>query len=899
MSAPLIAPRDWQQISEHLDRALDLEPHARQRWIEELATTQPQLAHWLRKLLAERDAANAVGFLESSPYTSGTLAALEHASLAGQQVGSYTLERLLGRGGMGEVWLASRSDGHFEGQCAIKILSGSAAQPNLVERFRHEAKLLARLAHPNIARLHDAGITSEGHLFLVLEYIDGVRIDQYCEAHALSVSARVRLFLDVIAAVAHAHSQLIIHRDLKPSNVLVTRDGQVKLLDFGVAKLLSPEGVASADPITRVEDVALTPEYAAPEQLLGESPSTATDVYQLGMLLYVLLAGRHPIQLTGSRAKCIEAALNGHIARLSEFAREPLRAKLRGDLDAILALALRKESAERYATAAALHEDLMRYLSGQAVQARRGAALYHARKFVARHRISVIGAAIALASLCGISIVAITQAQIAGAERDRAVTLASRNAAVTQFMNLLITEAAESEQPVTVSEMLDRSEQLAMTDASGNPENRAAVFAMIAGQYNNQGDHVRSAKLLDRALQLIRDSSEHALRSRLICAHAFSISGLGRHEEAVRNIENELRHLDSNPETAAYCMLNRSYIAADDDDAEPAFRYATQGLDRFRAAASPTFAADEGLFLGAVATGHHLNGRNREADNYFRLALQRYVSLGRERSSDAITLRNNWAVVLSGAGVSKRALELYDETLDIFTRRYPRRPLPHYLVGNRAVSLEYVGRFREARAAYELQLQIGNAQQNLTARAHALMGLASTAREMGDRIAARGYLEEFVALLRPSIPPDAPPWMSAAIIQGRLNLDAGQFAAAHAEFVRAIGTKTGSATPLGALLGKAEAELRMGDAATAAADARRALDIAISAQGNLPYSRATGLASLTLGRALQALGDDTGAHQAFETALAHLTNTVDADHPAMKQARESLQATAAAPSSRG
>src|SRR5882724_3116939 len=210
---------------------------------------------------------------------------------------------------MGEVWRASRTDGRFEGYVAIKILDRSIGHVSVIDRFRREGRLLARLAHPHIARLLDAGSMEDNHPYLVLEYVEGESIDKYCEAHSLNIGERVRLFLDVISAVAHAHTNLIIHRDLKPSNVLVTRDGKVKLLDFGIAKIVNPDGTDDAS--TRIEDVALTPEYAAPEQLLGEMPSTTTDVYQLGMLLYVLLTGKHPLQLTGTRGERVKAALNG------------------------------------------------------------------------------------------------------------------------------------------------------------------------------------------------------------------------------------------------------------------------------------------------------------------------------------------------------------------------------------------------------------------------------------------------------------------------------------------------------------------------------------------------------------------------------------------------------------
>jgi eukaryotic-like serine/threonine-protein kinase len=303
----------------------------------------------------------------------------------GGRIGNYTIERLLGRGGMSEVWLARRSDGRCDAQCAIKLLDARVPQERLTERFRREGQVLARLAHPNIARLLEAGSTADDQRFLVLEYVDGDRIDRYCGSRGLDVEARIRLFLDAVLAVAHAHSKLVVHRDLKPSNVLVSSGGTVKLLDFGIAKLISvqqPQGDTSMH--TQADEILLTPEYAAPEQLLGEPPSTATDVYQLGMLLCTLLVGRHPLQTHRTRADRIKAALAGRIPRASDLATGALRKKLRGDLDAILAMALQTDPAHRYQTAAALHDELQRYLKCRPVVARRGGSFYHARKFLAR-----------------------------------------------------------------------------------------------------------------------------------------------------------------------------------------------------------------------------------------------------------------------------------------------------------------------------------------------------------------------------------------------------------------------------------------------------------------------------------------------------------------------------------
>ena len=392
MRASQIEPALWKRIAPFLDRALEVEPQEREAWLIELTTLQPEIAHTIRAMLAERDALDARGFLSQSPLHGV-------ASRAGMRVGAYTLERMLGRGGMGEVWLARRDDGRFEGNCAIKFLEGSVGWSSRVDRFRLEGQVLARLTHPNIARLLDAGTGDDGVPFLALEYIDGVRIDHYCEAQALSVIDRVRLFVNVIAAVAHAHSHLIIHRDLKPSNVLVTGDGQVKLLDFGIAKLLSPDPEINNDGQTRIDEAALTPEYAAPEQMLGDLPSTATDVYQLGLLLYVLLARKHPLQLTGTRAEKIRLALDGVIRPASLVANPPFARQLRGDLDAIIAKAVRKAPGERYATAQALQEDLLRYLNREPVHARRGAALYRLRKFVVRNRVAAVAALAIVASL--------------------------------------------------------------------------------------------------------------------------------------------------------------------------------------------------------------------------------------------------------------------------------------------------------------------------------------------------------------------------------------------------------------------------------------------------------------------------------------------------------------------
>jgi len=284
---PSIDPVRWRELSPLLDALLELPNEARVGWLTRLCANQPDVAADLQMLLEQLQILDREGFLEDGPVET-----LKKASLAGQTLGAYTVESAIGQGGMGSVWLAHRSDGRFEGKVAIKLLSIALIGQGGEARFHREGRVLAKLTHPNIARILDAGVTSTAQPYLVLEYVRGSPIDRHCEENALSVEARVGLFLDVLAAVGHAHANLIVHRDIKPSNIYVDHLGVVKLLDFGIAKLVEDD--IRTDPATLLTHDgtrALTPEYAAPEQVIGGPITVATDVYSLGVLLYVLLSG--------------------------------------------------------------------------------------------------------------------------------------------------------------------------------------------------------------------------------------------------------------------------------------------------------------------------------------------------------------------------------------------------------------------------------------------------------------------------------------------------------------------------------------------------------------------------------------------------------------------------------
>jgi eukaryotic-like serine/threonine-protein kinase len=397
----------WARLSPLLGELLAREGANRAERIAELRLSEPALADDVESLLGTLSGIGGHRDLSSMP-ASPPLG----ASLAGQTIGAYTIERELGQGGMGSVWLAHRSDGRFDGQVAIKFLNAGLASRFGRERFDREGSILARLAHPHIARMLDAGVTADGQPYLVLEYVDGVPIKRYCEDRALDLAGRIRLFLDVLAAVAHAHSRLILHRDLKPSNILVTAAGDVKLLDFGIAKLLDDATVPTAvSELTQAAGRAFTLQYAAPEQVRDGEVSTATDVYSLGVLLYVLLGGVHPTAAATATAidqmravieteprKVSEAVLRNPAAGSAAAKLRRARA-LRGDLDNIVAKALKKAPAERYANAGLLADDLQRFLAHEPVAARPDAVGYLLAKFVRRHRLGVAASGVVVASL--------------------------------------------------------------------------------------------------------------------------------------------------------------------------------------------------------------------------------------------------------------------------------------------------------------------------------------------------------------------------------------------------------------------------------------------------------------------------------------------------------------------
>jgi eukaryotic-like serine/threonine-protein kinase len=491
---PRIGPDRWAYVSPYLDRALDVvDERERGAWLASLREQEPALAADVEALLDEHRA------LRDEPFLEQAVPVETLGMMAGTSLGAYTLLSPIGRGGMGTVWLAERSDGRFERRVAIKFLNfalGGGGE----ERFTREGRILARLAHRHIAQLLDAGVSTTGQPYLVLEYVDGDPIERYCDEHALDVHARLRLFLDVLDAVAHAHASLVVHRDVKPSNVLVTSDGCVKLLDFGIAKLLEADDRGAVSVLTVEGATALTPAYAAPEQVTGQPVSTATDVYALGVLLYVLLTGRHPAgERMQSPADLVKAIVDIEPSRPSDVVAR-LRRLLRGDIDTIVSTALKKHPAERYPSVASMADDVRRHLRHEPIGARPDSIVYRSIKFVRRHAIGVAAAAIALCALLMGLVGTMWQARVASTQARRAE--AAQSFLLSVFR---VSDPSESKgRSITAREVLDLGAKRIETELADVPELQADMRTLVGRVYTQLGLYGDARPLLDGALDARR-----------------------------------------------------------------------------------------------------------------------------------------------------------------------------------------------------------------------------------------------------------------------------------------------------------------------------------------------------------------------------------------------------------
>jgi len=557
----------WKRVDELLQAALEIAPERRDEFLLQECSGDAALLAEIHSLLASHR--NAGDFLQMAAINVAAqdMAVTEAQQLqespTGEVIPRYRILKLLGRGGMGSVWLAERSDGRFDRQVAIKFINKAVVDAGSVGRFKREGSILGRLAHTHIAELMDAGVTATGEPYLVLEYVEGCPIDQYCDEQKLTIEARITLFLDVLSAISHAHANLIVHRDIKPSNVLVRKDGQVKLLDFGIAKLMADQTNPASPSLLTIEDGGmLTPRFAAPEQVTKGPITTATDVYALGVLLYLLLTGQHPAGTSlHSHAALVKAIVeteapppsvaplgaNATVAEERSTTPDKLHRQLRGDLDTILGKALKKDPSDRYASAAAFADDLRHYLKHEPIAARPDTVAYRTAKFVRRNRLAVaLVSLVVLATIAGIA-GTLVQARTARRQRDFALHQLSRAEAINE-LNTIVLEKNQT------PELIDRAERILSQQQEASLADRVEILITLGRTADISKDGgAQSRRLLEQAYQLSRGLRDPSTQAKAACALAGEVSYGADPVRSEALFHEGLNVLPAQPEFAVAC----------------------------------------------------------------------------------------------------------------------------------------------------------------------------------------------------------------------------------------------------------------------------------------------------------------------------------------------------------
>ena len=738
-----------QEAMSRLDQLLDKSRAERDTVLGELAHSRPELHSLLVGLLEQEDSVQR-GFMEpAAPAPESSVLRVD------SRLGPYRILSLLGEGGMGEVWLASRDDGLYEGQVAIKTLHPYFAGGALRERFLREARVLGRLAHANIARLLDAGI-HDGVVYLVLEYVRGRAIDLACDEGRLDIAARLRIFLQLCAGVAHAHSSLVVHRDIKPGNVLLTTDGIPKLLDFGIANFYESEAGAAPSDLTRLTGRIFTPEYAAPEQVTGQEITTATDVYSLGVLLYVLLTGRLPYAATErARASWEQLVLHQDPLRLvraldaGEQAPETLavnrstplarlRRELGGDLENIVQRALKKRPEDRYPTVAAFADDIRRYLEGEPVLARADSSWYRLRKFAQRNRLAVGAAGAVLVALGAGLAVSLWQLQVARAERQRAEESKEFIASIFRSADPFYT----GKESMTAADLLTLARQRIDRELSGQPQNAVELLTLVGESQLNleRADEARAT--LTKAIEM----AEHLRpRDAVLIAEARARLGVVASENGdwpqVRSIAAQAlpdlrKHQPRTGRMLNEMLISMAYAESDDGNSEAAIALAREAIAAVSAALGPGHSE-------TISSRCHLANFLQDAD---RLDEARQVaeqavrdarSLASSGGSSALLIQaeGNYGSVLLELGQPGEAIAHLNVALDLSSQLYgPQNPSRYLWLGELGRAQSRLGDFKALLVTRQRNYEI---QEPGMKQARALTNLARStlaARKVPDSL---------------------------------------------------------------------------------------------------------------------------------------------------------------------
>jgi serine/threonine-protein kinase len=758
-------PEAWAEIESIFQQAMLLPPSQHAAFLEQACHGNPQLRLEVESLLASLGKSGS--FLEN-PATPEGVALLDNKSAnarVGRQIGPYRILRELGHGGMGVVYLAERGDEAYHKQVAIKLLRSSVANDLLLERFHVERQILANLEHPNIARLLDGGSTSDGSPYLVMEYVEGIPITRYCDERVLTLTDRLHLFLQVCEAVQFAHQNLIIHRDLKPGNILVTPNGVPKLLDFGIAKLVTPAGTGLADSQATLPGLLMmTPEYSSPEQARGESVNTTTDIYSLGILLYRLVTGCPPYRLQSNNpAEIVRIIGEVEPEKPSAVVLQPLPIKappdsneridvsetkapksetkrrlsrqLRGDLDNIILKAMHKEPGRRYSSAEQLSADIRRHLDGLPVQARAATLGYRAGKFLRRNTAPVLAVALVILALAGGIIGTLRQARIARQERDHAQLEATKAEAVTRFLQRMLSSAdpRTGGPEVTVASLLDQASQRIDQELRADPATEAAVRTTMGLAYLGLGMYDLAEKQIQRSLDI---------RRRLLGPEDIDVA-------------MNLHHL-------ALIVMERGDPVAAESLCRNALRLveAKTGVDSLEMASLTGTLATLRLRLGDFEQAEQLHRRS--------LALRRKL-VGNQHADVAESL-NNLAIVLGTRGKHLEAETLHEEALSILRSLRGTEDLEIAVTMSNLASIkEALKKYPEAESLFKQVLKL---RRKLLGAGHpdvawTLHNYAYLMFDKGDYPEARRLSREVLAMRGTSLPEIHPMVPAALLILGR------------------------------------------------------------------------------------------------------------------------------------
>jgi len=657
----------WAQLKEMFRIAIEQEPQQRAAYLDQACADDSELREEIESLLASHD--HAETFIETPAFADSVKAITETdvEQIEGRRIGSYQLMREIGRGGMGTVYLAGRADEQYEKVVAMKIVRRGMDTDDILRRFRNERQILASLEHPNIARLLDGGTTDDGLPYLVMEYVEGTPVTDYCDQHRLTTNERLKLFRTICAAVQHAHQNLVVHRDLKPSNILITPDGTPKLLDFGIAKVLTPELSALTTEHTRTEMRVLTPDYASPEQVRGEKLTTTSDVYSLGVVLYELLTGHRPYRSLStpghelartiseqepakpsSAITSVEVIKRGDtvqqatitpesVSRARDTQPDKLRRQLSGDLDNIILMALRKESARRYASVGQFSEDIRRHLDGLPVVARKDTFKYRTTKFVRRNALGVAAAGIILLSLLGGIVATYWQARAAQREKANAENVNVFLKKLLAYSNPRINVAGKNGGKTTMEDVLDEAaKRLDSEEFSNQLEVKAELEQIIGDSYGGQGrqdlweQHLKKYIEIERSLHGENDPQMIVANATwaMLLVHTDLAESENIYRRVLPMMRAEYRKGNIKAQDLAQALNNFGYLRrtqGDSRDAESLFREAL--------ALSPELPVEGRFWIGltrsTLASTLADQGRFDEALQTAREAVAEYRQTGR------------------------------------------------------------------------------------------------------------------------------------------------------------------------------------------------------------------------------------------------------------------------------